>query len=265
MKKYICIVSILFFVYNSGINAQRVINPENKENWELIWSDEFDYLDRNELLLVWEAQNAPNSHILCSRWEENVEVVDGMVRLVNRKENRGGQEWTSGSIWTRRNFKYGYFECRYKYASETGTNNSFWLMTRQNDPEPNQGKRFEIDINEGHYPNEVNTNIHNWSDSSVNSNGKTEHPTSHKSYNYPLKDFSQDFHVFGMEWTENEIVFYLDRTEIRRVKNNFCFSPAPMMLSLAIINWAGEVTDKIDRTFMEIDYVRVYKDKNWTH
>lgn len=43
------------------------------------------------------------------------------------------------------------FECRYRYAPATGTNNSFWIMTRSR---PVQW--FEIAINEGHFPNEVN-------------------------------------------------------------------------------------------------------------
>lgn len=42
-------------------------------------------------------------------------------------------------------------------------------MTRGQDP--TEGKRFEIDINEGHYPNEVNTNIHNWTDVKTNADG----------------------------------------------------------------------------------------------
>lgn len=257
--KQICII---FFVLVStlGVCAQKVVNPNDDKSWRLIWADEFNYSNREELLLEWEAQNAPTTHTLCSRWEENIEVTDeGTVKLINRKENRGGQEWTSGSMWTRRNFKYGYFECRYKYAGGTGTNNSFWLMTRVEDSNPTHGKRFEIDINEGHYPCKVNTNIHNWSDDYTDSEGNVQHPKNPQSFDYPSIDFSREYHVFGLEWTEKELIFYLDRKEIRRVKNDFCLSPAPVMLSLAIITWAGEITDQIDRTFMEIDYVRVYK------
>jgi len=259
MKKGILFMMILCVsIWN--ITAQEIINPENTKIWKLVWVDDFNYQNREELLLSWEAQNSVNNHILCSRWEENVEVTKGKVLLINRKENRGGQQWTSGSIWTRRNFKYGYFECRYKYASQTGTNNSFWLMTRQCDSVPKEGKRFEIDINEGHFPNEINTNIHNWSDIFSNSKGETSHPTFHKSYSYSTIDFSKEYHLFGLKWTKEEIVYYLDRKEIRRVKNDFCFSPAPVLLSLAIINWAGKVTDKIDGTSMKIDYVKVYKE-----
>ena len=161
------------------------------DRWELAWNDEFDYANRDELLKVWESSAQSFTHILSSRWPENVETTGSTVRLVNHKESRGGQDWTSGSINTREDFQYGYFECRYKYASTTGSNNSFWLMTRVGAPamplpgakEPEAGKRFELDINEGHYPD------------------------------------------------------------------------------MAIIPWAGEVTDALDGTYMEIDYVRVYKEK----
>jgi len=134
-------------------------------------------------------------------------------------------------------------------------------MTRQRDPEPATGKRFEIDINEGHYPDKVNTNIHNWSDVTAGTDGKNTHPSFHKTFRYENIDFSKDYHIFGLEWTADEIIFYLDRKEIRRDKNLFCLSPAPILLSEAILSWAGEITGKIDGTFMEVDYVRVYNRK----
>lgn len=412
--KYIAIIVIIF--ENFCINAQKVINPDNKKEWKLVWKDNFNYKNRDKLLKTWTAQNGTNGHILCSRWEENIETGNGTVKLVNKKETRGGQDWTSASIWTKEKFQYGYFECRYKYASASATNNSFWLMTAQGD-DPKQGKRFEIDINEGHYPNSVNTNIHNWTDIIVNVNGKKSHPTSSKSFFYgvdpvytfqletPVKtkmirfsskhegrihigniniyelnktgypkdpfskivpeqdnalvdlskckttkvkysgsyqnndekygiqnitkekpylpwvsqengkkwveyefdkeyiigcvqftngwksndkwnnlltnfiveywdgtkwlpigtlnnenlvDLSKEYHTYGLEWDEHELIFYFDRKEIRREKNEFCFSPSPIWLSLAIISWHGAVTDQIDGTKMEVDYVKVF-------
>ena len=260
-------VSPVEAVESNPVEKSAAIDPENTKEWKLIWKDEFDYEKRSDLLKVWESQNAPNTHIISARYEENIEVGNGVVRLVNRKENRGGQNWTSGNMWTRRDFLYGYFECRYKYAAATGTNNSFWLMTRNNNWPPSQGtpsepaigKRFEIDINEGHYPNNVNTNIHNWTDITVNPDGTQSHPSKSKHFSYENVDFAKEYHLFGVEWTKEELIFYLDRKEIRREKNDFCFTPAPILLSLAIIGWAGEITDKIDGTYMEIDYVRVYQ------
>lgn len=380
--------------------------------WNLVWSEEFDEevyngatQEENRTILDerWMIQNAPSTHILCGRYRENVEVSDGTLKLLNKKESRGGQDWTSGNIWTKEHFMYGYYECRYRYAAATATNNSFWIMS-QNSGEPAEGSNFEIDINEGHFPSEVATNIHNWSGTHTTSSKKyifgiqpgnsiqMENPISArkvrfssnyyrhfhikefrvfnyvKGYTYPdpmeedydknelinyaetatitasgnyqgsyppqnaidgkmstswvsqddgekwleldlgseypigciqfvngylsgeewqdvvtdykvqyEKDgewidvastdvtksgnFADEFHTYGLEWTKDELIFYFDRKEIRREKNEFCYSAAPVWLSLAIIDWSGPVTDVIHGTQMEVDYVRIYERK----
>jgi Beta-glucanase/Beta-glucan synthetase len=415
--KKITILFMLIFI-TEALPAQNTIKsllPGGASKWQLVWSDEFNYpdsaLDKN-----WTSQKGPSGHILCSRWRENALVSNGTLKLLNKKEKRGGQEWTSGNIWSKEQFQYGYFECRYKYAAATATNNSFWLMTQG--IEPQEGKKFEIDINEGHFPNSVNTNLHNWTDV-TEINGKKTHPSSLKSFyyggqpnvqiqleipvtttrlrfsssngnqfhipefriynvnkagypnvlsesadtdvsglvnfardagtkitsggafkpeeSYQLKNladgkldshyvtqkegekwvefefssskqigciqflngykqdgnwkglindyrvqyekngkwvdiavfnvrdgnynFAKDYHTFGLDWSKEELVFYFDGKEIRRMKNEIAFSPSPVWLSLAIIPWAGKVTDAIDGTAMEVDYVRVYKRK----
>ncbi len=388
--------------------------PGGQSKWKLTWSDEFSY-SNSKLDDRWKSQNSGSKHILSSRWRENAVVSNGTLKLINKKEKRGGNDWTSGNVWTKEEFQYGYFECRYRYAAAEGTNNSFWLMTMGKLP---KGKKFfEIDINEGHYPNEINTNIHNHSDTIV-VNGRKTHPTSSKSFNFgvrpdvtiqlenPVKtrklrfsskhdahlhlgefriynvnpagypdalspgadkdkpglvnfaaesstqittsgfvkagedisknlvdgkpetrwtsqkegakwvefefsedrvvgcvqllngyksngewknlvndyqvcyhdgtqwvgmasfdvkggnyNFARDFQTYGLEWTEKELVFYFNGKELRREKNKFCHSPSPVWLSLAIIPWGGKITDAIDGTFMEVDYVRIYQRK----
>ena len=409
------IVVITFILLGSNVFAQESENGFDYTKWELKWEDEFDY-DDSKLEDNWASQNSSSGHILCSRWRENAVVRDGVLHLDIKKEKRGGQDWTAGSIWTRKQFKYGYFECRYKYAGGEATNNSFWLMTRGG--EPAEGKKFEIDINEGHYPNEVSTNIHNWSDFTLLPNGKKSHPsynemfffgtkpdysiqleipvktekirftsknssrfnlgefrvygvnesgeyptvlsetadndieglvnyaraknvsiTSSGSYqdnasenklvdgnpftswstqqegekwveftweqpitvgcvqftngwrdksktwhslvsNYKVQylkggewrdisgldaskenDFSEEYHTYGLEWNENELVFYFDGKELRRSKNEFCYSEAPIFLSLALIKWHGVLKDDLDGKIMKVDYVRNYQPK----
>jgi len=104
-------------------NPTPAVNEIDLTNWELAWSDEFDYKN-SKLDEEWNSQNGPSSHILSSRWRDNVVVTNGIVELQNKKENRGGQNWTSGSIWTKKKFKYGYFECKYKYSAAGATNNN---------------------------------------------------------------------------------------------------------------------------------------------
>lgn len=86
-------------------------------DYQLAWADEFDYPNR-ELDRNWISQNGPteNQWVLSSRWRDNAVVEDGVLHLLARKENRGGQEWTTGNIWSKRSFGYGYYEARMKYA-----------------------------------------------------------------------------------------------------------------------------------------------------
>lgn len=135
-------------------------------NWKLIWEDEFDY-DDSKLEENWASQNGPSGHILCSRWRENSVVKDGVLELKGKKEQRGGQDWTCGNLWTKQTFGFGYYECKYKYAGASGANNFFWLFPRDKGINSNE-VICEFDINEGHFPNEVNTNRHHWQ------NGNTE-------------------------------------------------------------------------------------------
>ena len=110
--------------------------------------------------------------------------------------------------------------------------------------------QFEIDINEGHYPDEINMNIHNWS-------GK--HWAKSKEKKADGANLADTFHTYGLEWNKDELIWFFDGKEIRREKNTICHKPAPVWLSLAIIKWAGPVSDAIDGTSMDVDYVRVYQ------
>lgn len=256
MKSIISLVIIISlnviscFAQDSNKN---IINPEDSSKWVLIWEDNFSYDTKDSLFNEWIAENRGNKSILSSRWKENILITDsGTLQIINKKESRGGQDWTSGSIWTKQKFKYGYYECRYKYAAANATNNSFWLGCLE--PDLNQKYKFEIDVNEGKYPNIISTNIHKW----VVAYRDSSHSTSLKRFSIKDVDLSKEYHLFGLEWTEKELIFYLDRKEIRREKNIYCHSLAKILLSLAIITWDGKVEDRIDNTYMEVDYVKVY-------
>lgn len=185
--KYILGAFIFIMVISKGQSQEE--SSFDYSNWQLVWEDDFNYTNAN-LDKKWISANHPSKNLYCSRWRENAVVRNGELHLDIKKEKRGGQDWTAGSIWTKKKFKYGYFECRYKYAGGEATNNSFWLMTKPLKA-PKEGKIFEIDINEGHYPNEMSTNIHNWSDVTLMANGRKKHPSYSKQFYFGAKpDYS---------------------------------------------------------------------------
>ncbi len=169
MKHYL----IIFALLSSPLSAQEPLLDLSK--WKLQWSDEFDYPD-SQLDKNWISQNGhtENPWVLSSRWRENAVVRDGVLELLSKKEQRADdQPWTTGNVWSKRTFGYGYFEARYKYAGAYGTNNSFWMWPKQGVTDDQ--KACEIDINEGHYPNIINTNVHNWTDTYTLPNGRVTH------------------------------------------------------------------------------------------
>lgn len=75
-------------------------------------------------------------------------------------------------------------------------------------------------------------------------------------------NLSEEFHTYALEWTEDEFIWYFDGKEIRRDKNIIAKVPARVYLSSSIITWGGgPITDSIDVTSMDVDYVRVYQRK----
>lgn len=221
--------------------------PPAHAQWELAFSDEFDgnRLDTN----VWRTAKAGETwgKLLSARFPENVEVKDGLLRLVTRKESRGGKEWTSAFLGTRTfRQKYGYWEARFRYAGATGLNNAFWM----NRGSLNKEEGFEIDVNEGHYPNFVNMTLH-------------QHglPSLSKSWPAPA-DLAKDFHLYAVDWSEKEIVFYFDGREVDRKPNTKAHGECPVLFSTAVISWAGPLTDALDGKSMDVDWVRVWRRKS---
>jgi beta-glucanase (GH16 family) len=249
MRRHLLIVATLIMAFAVPACAQSS-TPQpgiaEARGWKLVFADEFD--DPAKFDELWQVESGSPGHILSSRWPQNVEVRDGLCRLIQRKENRGGKEFTSAHFWSRRQFTYGYYESRYRYAAAPGINNAFWLITNAGTP---ASKQFEIDINEGHYPSEINTNLHGTSAGKKWAKSKT--------YTFKDKNLAKDFHTFGLLWTETELVYYFDGKVIRRLPHDNARGPASLRFSTAIMKWAGDITDKIHNTAMEVDYVRVYQ------
>ena len=74
-------------------------------------------------------------------------------------------------------------------------------------------------------------------------------------------NLGKEYHTYALEWSKDSLIYSFDGKVMRRAKNEFCHSPAPVYLSEAIISWAGAVSDAIDGTSMDVDWVKVYQFK----
>ncbi|MGQ7848735.1 family 16 glycosylhydrolase [Granulosicoccus sp. 3-233] len=155
------------------------------------------------------------------------------------------------------NFTHGYAETRAKLPAGAGLWSAFWLLTTKYVEDVP-----EIDIMEalGHAPEEIYHTLHyfdienNWA--------KVSSPT----YVTTGPDFTEDFHTFGVSWTPDLLIWYVDGIETRRVNRNNFTVPKQAMYLLANLavggSWPGSPTSEtIFPAVYELDYIRVYQKK----
>lgn len=233
--------------------------PPKHAEWELTFHDDFDG-DRVDWD-TWESQaGARGPQKLESRWPENNVVRAGILDQVTRREPelRAGKAWTTAHIWTRHfQQQYGYFEARMRYGRYL--NNAFWLFRplSKRFPDP---PHFEIDINEGHTPSTVNMTFHyTFADEAT---GQRDVWSTGKSWTASV-DLAADFHLYGVEWTPEAIVWYFDGQPVRALANRFAHAPADVRLSTVImphqLDRDGTALDTMDSVSMAVDWVRVYR------
>lgn len=213
--------------------------------WALAFQDEFDAPELNRA--VWSVSNRQSwGKLLSIRMTPNVVQQDGLLRLFTRREKVGDFEWTTGMVGTNKGFRqaYGYWEARMRYAPAPGLNNAFWTNPGKG---PAGEPGFEIDVNEGHWPNTINASLHQDGLASLS-----------KAWRAPM-DLGRDFHIYACLWDEKEIVYYWDGREISRKPNTHARRPGPVIFSTAVLAWAGTAGASLADSSMDVDWVRVWK------
>lgn len=258
----------------ANIKGKTVESKPGQVKWNLSWYDEFDYTAKDgwdeTFQEKWIPDNYNHTHIASARFPENIEVKDGSLFLKQKygKEIAPGKDWTSGSCSTAQLLGYGHYEARYKYAPAEGLNQSFWAYT---DGGITVLDGYEIDMNEGHFPKGVNGGGHYMAPKDNLPEGADPTlPENRERKRMPLTGYlpdyvdnlAEDFHIYEMDWNEDEIVFYLDGQEYSRFDNTMARAEkmkARIYFSTAVLAWAGQIGPEIDGTAMEVDYFRYYQ------
>jgi beta-glucanase (GH16 family) len=70
----------------------------------------------------------------------------------------------------------------------------------------------------------------------------------------------EGFHDYGLLWTKEEYVFYVDGKEVWRTKaGGVSQVPEYLKLTEEIGEWGGDITKAQLPDYFEVDYVRVYE------
>lgn len=140
----------------------------------------------------------------------------GNLAIIARKENYRGCNYTSARINTRDLFEYAYgrFEARIRLPIGRGIWPAFWLLGA-NFGEVGWPSCGEIDIMEyrGQEPSIIHGSLHGPGYSGGNAITKS----------YQLqsgKKFSEDFHIFAIEWDPGSITWYVDDIAYQTITQN---------------------------------------------
>jgi beta-glucanase (GH16 family) len=221
-------------------------------SWKITFSEDFNdsRLDEKKWKII-EDKIKKKAYLTKSRSRKNIMLKDGILSLMTYELNKnadGSRGFTTGYIRSIFTQKYGFFSARCKYLPGSNINNAFWLFTVK---PPSKKDIVEIDINEGHYPGSINTNIHTYAKGHISRSKKIE----------TGMDLSKEYHVYSLEWSPEKIIWYFDGIIIRETVNQECNAPLSINLStMALGKWNGEaIPQYLNGKSMDIDWVRAYK------
>ncbi len=263
LMKHLVLVSGLVAICGGGWGGPRSVEaaeakkellppaPTGKE-WKLTWHDEFDGKQLDETkwnrLGDWKRRDG--------FWVKEDAYLSGKGTLLLRTR-KDGDRYTCGAVNTKGKFEhaFGYYVARCKLPRQPGHWPAFWLMCDGVNKVGNAGRDgTEIDIVEVPWRDgQITMNLH-W-----DGYGKE-----HKSAGTKVvrKEVMDGFHDFGLLWTPEEYVFYVDGQETWRSKaGNVSQVPEFVKLTEEIGTWGGDVKKAELPDFFEVDYVRVYEAK----
>ena len=235
-----------------GLLAPRPGAAEPLPGYKLVWADEFDggKLDTGKWVY------RTDSKMWSTQKPENVSVSEGKLHLAVKKEDAGDKRYTGAGVISKRAFKYGYYEARFKTPPGAGWHTSFWMMLHdgKGGTGPTESAQ-ELDVceNDSVKSTSYGVNVHQW-------NPKPHVSLGGKSVKTP--DLSADFHVFGCEFTPATIKFFFDGALVQTVDaTRLPHSDQNIWLTTIASNLGG--TKAVDDTKLpaaaEYDYVRFYE------
>ena len=272
----IAVVNAILLIFN--VSAANSATPEIDldNDYNLVWQDEFDQgtLDTTK----WRQHNSEGVR-KGGYWTMNMASVDGenlIIKTEYQENGKFGPGWYTAGICTQDKYerKYGYYECRCKLAKGQGLWSAFWLTNSNvtNLTTGNAKQGAEIDVFEspfwllgGTMKNKITSNIHYNGYELLTRYGNVGI--------FQLdNDPYENFNTYGVEWTEDEYIFYINGHEVGRSSfGGVSEADEYMILSCEVdgadhepsFGWSGNIEynseGKEFTSEFVVDYVRVYE------
>ncbi len=190
----------------------------------------------------------------------NVTVSDGKLHLTMRKEpvpkefqRLGYRDYTSAALHTKARSSYGYYEVKAR-PMDSGGLSSFWFQQEEVPGWQTEIDVFEIGGKARGFDFKDNMTLHVF-----------RTPTERKHWQEggvwvaPWR-LAADFHVYGLDWSSDEITYYVDGVAVRRVENTHWHQPLFLIFdSETMPDWFGMPEDSDLPSTFSVEYVRAWK------
>jgi len=194
---------------------------------------------------------------------KNVMVADGKLHLTMRKEKvpvkfqkHGYRDYTSAALHTKTGSSYGYYEVKAKPMNSAGSS-SFWFQVEKTPRWRTEIDVFEIGGKAAGFEHKYNMNLHVF---------QTPKEKKHWSVGgvwvAPWR-LADHYHVYGLDWTPDEIRYYVDGVLVRSVENTHWHQPLFLIFdNEKMPKWFGMPSDNDLPSTYSIEYVRAWKRQN---
>jgi len=165
---------------------------------------------------------------------------------------KGYNTFTSAAVQSKTRVKYGYFEIKAKPMNSHGSS-AFWLYYGDKE-EWTEIDIFEIGGGAPGFERKYNMNLHVF---------QTPQEKRHWSrggiWMAPWR-LADDYHVYGLEWDERQVVYYVDGVPVRKTANTNWHQALTLDFdSETMPNWFGLPDPKELPSTFSIEYVRAWK------
>jgi beta-glucanase (GH16 family) len=249
---------------------------------DLVWSDEFNsngavsnsnWFHQTQLPAGGSWFNGEVQHY--TNLLTNSSVANGFLNIVAKKEpytNQGiTKQYTSARLNSKFAFLYGRIDVRAKIPTQQGTWPAIWMLGKNiNEDGAYYDAQFgttdwpacgEIDIMEHGITPSQPLNYFQSALHTPSSFGDTTNKGGAIANN-----LGNDFHVYSMNWSPNQITFLLDGVAFYtynpaiKTPSNWPFNAEQyILLNIAMGGIAGTIPSNFTQATMQIDYVRVYQ------
>ncbi len=247
------------------------VKPSGNSDYELVWSDEFNYNDLpdpNMWIYDTEGNNAGwgnnEAQYYTEAIKKNARVENGKLHITAIREEIEGKEFSSARLMSKADWKYGKIEVNAKLPDARGTWSAIWAMpggwTFKDGNWPDVG---EIDIME-HVGHDLGI-IH----ASAHSKDYQWQKQTQKTATIFVPDVNTEFHSYIMEWSPEVMRTYVDDSLYFEYRNERLGDskwpydkPFYLILNVAVGGAWGSMNGIDSTAFpqtMEVDYVRVYQ------